>query len=566
MSISEAQAAGTAVYAAASLPTYSVQQISDYLRFGTNGGLTIAGTDTPITVNLTGLSAQRAGLARLALATWSDICDISFTETTGAATISFTQNQSGAFCQWWSSGSSITAATVNVAANWEGGDSSVDGYTFQTFIHEIGHALGLGHAGPYDGSGTYATDAIYANDSWQMTVMSYFSQEEAGQGSYRFVMTPMMADIYAVRAMYGRGTTHAGNTVYGFNSTVLGATAALYDFANYSEAPSYTIVDDAGTDTLNASGYAVNQLIDLRAGRFSNIGGLTGNIGIALGVIIENANGGSGDDRLIGNSYVNVIYGNAGDDTFYGYGGDDRLLGGTGNDIFDGGAGNDRLYGQDGNDRLVGGVGNDLLEGGTGSDSMTGGAGDDTYYVDSIGDVVVEVAGEGFDTVRTTLSRYTLGTSVERLIYTGSSSFTGVGNNFSNTITGGRGNDRLWGGGGNDTLTGGVGADTLTGGSGRDTFVYTTVSDSNRSTYDTLTDFSTAAGDRLNLSAIDANTTNSGVNDAFVYVGSSAFSGTAGELRLANGLLQGDVNGDSRADLVIAVGSGFTYSSSSLIV
>ncbi|MFG1394010.1 M10 family metallopeptidase C-terminal domain-containing protein [Xanthobacter agilis] len=540
--------ATTAAASTADLPTYSASQIANYLRYGEGEALVIANSDSAISVNLTGLSAARATLARLALATWSDICGISFTETTGSATITFDDSDDGAYTSYSTSGSTITSADINVAADWYYSDSSVDSYTFQTFIHEIGHALGLGHPGPYNGDADYSTDALYANDSWQMTVMSYFSQEEAGQGSYRFVMTPMMADILAVRTMYGYSTTHAGNTTYGFNSTVSGTTSALYDFDNYDEAPSFTIVDDAGTDTLDASGYSDSQLIDLRSGTLSDIGGLTGNIGIYLTTVVENGIGGSGADKIIGNSAANVLNGRNG---------------------------NDRLSGASGNDRLIGGAGRDILNGGVGNDVMAGGAGNDTYYVDATGDVVQEATGGGTDTVRTALSRYTLGAATEVLVYTGTSAFVGNGNGLANTITGGSGNDRLSGGSGNDrisggagrdTLNGGTGVDVLTGGSGRDIFVYSSIAQSRSSAYDRLTDFSTASGDRLNLSAIDADTTTSGVNDAFVYVGTSAFSGTAGELRYAQGKILGDVNGDGAADLMISVGTSFAYSSSSVIV
>lgn len=461
--------------ASAALPTYSVTQIANYIRYDETGGLLLSNPTSPITVNLSGLTSARRTLARLALATWSDICGLTFQETTGSAKITFVDDDdSGAYCQWTTSGSTITSAVVNVAPSWEDGDSSVDSYTLQTFVHEIGHALGLSHAGPYNGSATYPDDAAYANDSWQMTVMSYFSQEEAGQGSYRFVMTPMMADILAIRGMYGSKVAHAGNSVYGFNSNLSGTTARLYAFSNFVEAPSYTIVDDSGTDTLDASGYSDNQTLDLRGGKLSNIGGLTGNIGIYLTTVIEQAVGGSGSDRIVGNNVGNTLIGNDGNDSLYGL---------AGNDVLTGGAGNDRLYGSTGNDRLTGSSGNDLMVGGAG----------------------------------------------------------------------------------NDLLFGGAGADVLTGEAGADNFVFKSINDSNRTAYDRITDFSSADGDRIYLSIIDANTTTRGVNDAFVYIGSSSFSGTAGELRYSSGFLQGDVNGDRRVDLAISVGNSFTYSSSTLI-
>jgi hypothetical protein len=76
---------------------------------------------------------------------------------------------------------------------------------------------------------------------------------------------------------------------------------------------------------------------------------------------------------------------------------------------------------------------------------MTAGQGNDTYVVDNVGDVVTENAGEGTDTVRTSLSSYTLGANVENLIFTGSGNLAGTGNALGNGITGGAGNDASYG-------------------------------------------------------------------------------------------------------------------------
>lgn len=134
-------------------------------------------------------------------------------------------------------------------------------------------------------------------------------------------------------------------------------------------------------------------------------------------------------------------------------------------------AGNDRLDATNvgvavsiaagtGDDYLIGGIGSDTLNGGAGSDVMIGGAGDDTYLVDATGDLVVEAAGEGRDTVQTTLLSYMLGNAVEDLVYMGTRNFTGTGNALANLLQGGSGNDRLDGLGGADILLGGAGNDT----------------------------------------------------------------------------------------------------------
>ncbi|WP_157266296.1 beta strand repeat-containing protein [Azohydromonas aeria] len=151
--------------------------------------------------------------------------------------------------------------------------------------------------------------------------------------------------------------------------------------------------------------------------------------------------------------------------------GHDLVVGSAGADRLYGWAGNDRLEGGGGNDTLFGSYGNDTLDGGTGDDSLQGGSGNDSYVVDSAADRVVEVAGGGTDSVRTSLASYTLGAQVENLVFTAIANATGTGNALDNTITGNRGADRLSGLDGNDTLSGGNGNDTLDGGNGNDLLI-----------------------------------------------------------------------------------------------
>ena len=149
---------------------------------------------------------------------------------------------------------------------------------------------------------------------------------------------------------------------------------------------------------------------------------------------------------------------------------EDRLIGTAGSNTLNGYEGNDTLQGRAGNDLLNGGFGNDYLDGGTDADTLVGDSGNDTYIVDSIGDLVVELLGEGTDTVRTTLTSYRLTDNVENLIYTGkpTTAFSGYGNSGNNQITGSKGDDFLVGLDGNDTLNGGAGNDSLVGGTGND--------------------------------------------------------------------------------------------------
>jgi Ca2+-binding RTX toxin-like protein len=147
---------------------------------------------------------------------------------------------------------------------------------------------------------------------------------------------------------------------------------------------------------------------------------------------------------------------------------------------------------------------------------MYGGTGNDVYYVDSANDQVIENAGEGTDTVRTTVD-YTLGANVERGVVDTSTGLSLIGNELNNRLNGnagadhldgGLGNDVIIGGGGNDTIIGGAGADTVAGGIGNDTFVFNNASDSMPGAYDRITDFqslNTTGYDHIDFSGIDAN-------------------------------------------------------------
>lgn len=218
------------------------------------------------------------------------------------------------------------------------------GYGFMTTLHEIGHALGLDHPGPYNGSADYGRDAVYSQDTRQYTVMSYFDAGSDGSGvNYGGVsaQTPLLHDVMAIQAIYGADmTTRAGDTTYGFHST---ADRVVYDFT-LNQKPVLCIWDAGGDDTLDLSGSSAHQVLDLREGHFSSVMGMTGNVSIAYGCTIENAIGGTGADQIIGNGVANTLLGGAGDDSLYGLEGNDLLVGGTGDDLEAGGQGRDAFY------------------------------------------------------------------------------------------------------------------------------------------------------------------------------------------------------------------------------
>ncbi|MBU6197884.1 MAG: calcium-binding protein, partial [Cyanobacteria bacterium REEB446] len=139
---------------------------------------------------------------------------------------------------------------------------------------------------------------------------------------------------------------------------------------------------------------------------------------------------------------------------------------------------NNTLTGGAGNDTLEGGAGNDTLDGLAGLDRLIGLGGNDTYIVDNVGDVIVENALSGNDTVKASVT-YTLRNNIENLYLTGSGNINGTGNALNNTLTGNSGNN---------TLDGGTGTDTLIGGAGNDTYVVDSADDVVTELFDEGTD------------------------------------------------------------------------------
>ncbi len=269
-----------------------------------------------------------------------------------------------------------------------------------------------------------------------------------------------------------------------------------------------TLDGGAGVNTANYQFLAATVKVDLTLQGTQQD---TGGAGKDTLINIQNVFGTANNDTLIGDSHANVLSGFRGDDSLSGGGGDDTLVGGAGNDTLDGGDGSDtasyadalsavtvkivsgaqntggggvdtlisieNLQGSNYNDSLVGNAQANVLDGGAGADTLVGGAGNDTYVVDNVGDVIVEGANAGIDTVRTTLSTYTLAANLENLVFTGTGSFVGTGNDAANQITGGDAVDRLYGGGGNDTLDGGGAGDSLYGGMGDDVYIVNSSTD-----------------------------------------------------------------------------------------
>jgi Ca2+-binding RTX toxin-like protein len=281
--------------------------------------------------------------------------------------------------------------------------------------------------------------------------------------------------------------------------------------------------------------------------------------------------------------------------------------------------GNDTLAARDGivEGDVLAGIGNDVLDlrGGRVTGSVSGGGGDDIYRVSDATLVLVEAAAGGTDLVESTVA-FALGAEFENLTLLGANNIAGAGNGLVNVIQGNAGENRLTGGAGNDTLsgaegsdilrggrgndrlngddgddvlaggegndnlnggdeddrlTGGVGRDVMTGGNDDDTFVFNRLTDTGTTvaTADQITDFAPGR-DIIDLRGIDAITTNAVADNAFVYIGTAAFSNVAGQLRWSttSGVttIEMDVNGDSVADAAIRLTNGVSLTAGDFVL
>jgi Ca2+-binding RTX toxin-like protein len=244
-------------------------------------------------------------------------------------------------------------------------------------------------------------------------------------------------------------------------------------------------------------------------------------------------------------SIMAVRFGTTGDDTLTGSGSTDFIFGLSGNDALSGVGGDDGLYGGDGTDNLDGGAGNDVLDGGADADDLRGGAGDDIYLFAS-GDTIVESAGQGTDTVISSVFfDLAVDPDLENLRLDGASGIAASGNAKDNVIIGNAGNNVIGGDQGKDLLGGGEGKDTLSGNADQDTFVFQTVLDSpfGAANRDVITDFNSSFGtsEQIDLSAIkNAN----GANLTFVGLAATVNQGQVGFQTVAgNTIISVDVNG-----------------------
>jgi serralysin len=406
------------------------------------------------TDNFGSLNAAQQAAARATFDGFSSVANVTFTEITETSTqhadlrLAMSDAPSTAWAYFPSTAAEGGDAWFNKSSGYY--SNPVKGnYAYTTFLHEMGHALGLEHAHE-----AYVMPSD--RDSMEYTVMSYRSYVGASLGGgytnekYGYAQSLMMYDVAALQHMYGADyTTNSGNTSYSWSPTTgemringvgQGAPGANRIFL--------TVWDGGGTDTYDFANYATDLKVDLRPGEWTTTSSAQlaklhydgskvaiGNIANALlhnndgRSLIENAKGGSGNDAITGNSANNTFWGNAGNDT---------------------------LIGGDGHDNLVGGAGADRLDGGNGIDLAN--------YGSAAAGVIADLLYSSINTGEATGDTYV---SIERL-YGSRYNDNLRGDNAANAIFGAAGNDILYGRGGNDTLLGGDGNDNLVGGAGAD--------------------------------------------------------------------------------------------------
>ncbi len=305
-----------------------------------------------------------------------------------------------------------------------------------------------------------------------------------------------------------------------------------------------------GGDRLNGGeGVDTASYADATSGVSVNLLNGRGSFGEAVGdklSSIEQVIGSAFDDVLSGSKSTHVVHGGDGADIFEAAGKAGALFGDAGDDVF-------RVEGMLKPAAIDGGEGFDTIRAGADGASITWGAITGVEAINGMGYADFKILGtSAADTI-----------DLSAIVLTGVAVIDGksgndaiTGSAGADTILGGSGNDVIKGGGGADVITGGTGQDILTGGLAADTFVFFKGdSAKTATTADTITDFHSADGDRIDLSFMDANLSNGAGDDGFTFIGKAAFSNTAGELRYqldaADAYIQGDVNGDGKADFFI---------------
>ncbi|WP_152048580.1 M10 family metallopeptidase [Aureimonas psammosilenae] len=507
-----------------------------------------AGYDGNYPSSVQTLGASQQVVFRAALSEWSAVANLNFVETLAATAtirVGVTNAADTAFAYFPTTlqeGGDVWIGT-GIAAQ-----SPVTGsYAYMAYVHELGHALGLGH--PHEGANPGISDQL------AYSVMSYRSYAGASFGytvaEGSFPTSPMISDIAAIQTLYGANyASHAGADTYRWTP----GTPVLD-----------TIWDGGGIDTYDLSAFSTNLSVDLTPGGWTSFGRdladlgngqrPPGNVANALlynndtRSLIENAIAGAGHDLIRGNAASNDLTGGLGNDTIYGGANGDVLHGGAGDDLFYGGSGvndptdiGDVIFGEDGYDTIYGNGGDDQLYAGQGSALVYGGYGTDTISAEIVPGANVQLYGGGMAADPNDLA--------DTITLTGNGPnalaqiFGNGGNDTLTTSISGTARVEIYGGFGNDAIrlvSGDAGASTLiVGGPGNDSIVVTASGSATIFGGNTASD-PTDGGDRI---------------DAFSSTGRLLIYGNGGDDVIIGGSNEDTIYGGVGNDVIIGGAGG----------
>jgi len=498
-------------------------------KWGANTAPTPGGTvyyyfDPASNWNATEKTALASGLAM-----WSAVANISFAQTTNAANaeIDFVRGtDGGAHTDPTLSGGSnagvtggsiletLTNATVSIDTSVhgfgpiDGNFTTGGGYPTMTYLHEEGHSIGLGHAGPYNGDVDAMTQQFSPYDTRLWSIMSYINPTDPAKYSSQYPVTGtgwghfyptglMPLDILAAQSLYGTPTSTplSGGQTFGFNCNVSGAIEPYYDFTKNTH-PILAIWDAGTGNTLDLSGFSVGSTVNLNPGTFSNCDNMQNNLAIAANTHIDGLVGTSARDSVTCNNDGDTVNTGAGNDEVFGGSGADHIVAGSGDDVIhDSSGGNVFDFSGGGSDTLDAGSGSGgdtILMGATfdATDSIADGGSGDTMQLDGDYGTLLTITGQMLQSAGITLSLHA-GHAYNLALAGGGNAFQGAMTVDGSSLGAGdvltfKGQSAtagldLIGGAGNDALTGGNyadifdlshgGNDVAKGNDGDDTFL-----------------------------------------------------------------------------------------------